>query len=148
MISPASIHDHRVHSRRRARERVGLKLSRKAEATIIAAIRRGRAEYVRAKGEDELRERCERLEGENTRLIAFLRNVHDEADETYSDQLVLKHAIHDLLWRDEKPIDYRALCREVLGVLGCPLDDPAVEAVRGKLATALGNAQEASDAQP
>lgn len=51
MISPASIHDHRVHSRRRARERVGLKLSRKAEATIIAAIRRGRAEYVSAKSQ-------------------------------------------------------------------------------------------------
>lgn len=51
MISPESIQDHRIHSRRRARERVGLKLSRKAEATIIAAIERGRAEYVKGKSQ-------------------------------------------------------------------------------------------------
>lgn len=49
MTSPKSIHDHRVHSRRRARQRAHLKLSRKAEATIIAAIERGRAEYIRTK---------------------------------------------------------------------------------------------------
>ena len=45
---------HKVHTRRRAKERVKIKLKNKDIADIKAQIRKGRAALIRTKGEIEL----------------------------------------------------------------------------------------------